>query len=228
MLECYCRSNIWAMCRFLTGAPPKEKIMSLKDCNQKAIAAWKYEGFYEGGMSGYGFIWIKRYESKRVRNDTFRKAVGMFARNGDLLFRGFLNERYKGNLETAILQSANFDDLFDQFEKWFGERKNRFMDKTFELIKQLRPDLKNVKQISTHSHGGVANLLKVLTKTMHEQGSTIKTIAKVQYAVCLQAGIYVPEEFLTDVLTAADIDPNVFMESDEREREHMKGLGIDA
>lgn len=53
------------------------------------------------------------------------------------------------------------------------------------------------------SHGGVANLLKVLTKTMYDQGSSVYTIAKVQYAVCVQAGIYIPEEFLTDVLVAA-------------------------
>ena len=55
------------------------------------------------------------------------------------------------------------------------------------------------------SHGGVANLLKVLTKTMHEQGNSIYTVAKVQYAICVQAGIYIPDEFLTDVLTAVDV-----------------------
>ena len=79
------------------------------------------------------------------------------------------------------------------------------MDKTTELIKQLKPGLTEIKQIKTNSHGGVANLLKVLTKTMNEQGSTIRTIAKVQYAVCLQAGIYIPDEFITDVLVAEDM-----------------------
>ena len=56
------------------------------------------------------------------------------------------------------------------------------------------------------SHGGVANLLKVLTATMKAQGSSIKSIAKMQYAICLQAGIYVPEEFITDILVAANIE----------------------
>lgn len=97
------------------------------------------------------------------------------------------------------------------------------MDKTAELIRKIHPEIKELKQISTHSHGGVANLLRVLTKTMHEQGSTIRTIAKVQYAICLQAGIYVPEEFMTDVLTAADIDPNVFMSHDERMEKEIFG-----
>ena len=64
-------------------------------------------------------------------------------------------------------------------------------------------------KIRTNSHGGVANLLKVLTKTMHEQGSSIRTIAKVQYAICTQAGIYVPDEFITDVLVVADINPDL-------------------
>lgn len=55
------------------------------------------------------------------------------------------------------------------------------------------------------SHGGVANLLKTLTKTMEKQGADIKNIAKVQYAVCIQAGIYIPDEFLMDVAIATDI-----------------------
>ena len=223
MLECYCRTDIWNMCHRLTGDPPKTPFFKLKDDNTPAIKAWEYEGFYEGGMSGFGYIWVQKYESRRVRNDTFRYAVGIFSRNGDLIFRKFLKERYKGDLKTAILQSTNFDELYNQFETWFGERKKRFMDKTLELIKQIRPDLKNVKQISTNSHGGVANLLRVLTKTMNQQGSTIRTIAKVQYAICLQAGIFVPEEFMTDVLTAADIDPDIFMDENERMNKEIFG-----
>lgn len=223
MLECYCRQSAWAICRRQTGEPPKQMIVWLKGKPVESIPSWEYEGFYEGGMSSYGFIWISKYEPRRTRNDTFRHAVGMFMRNGDLLFRAFVKERFSGDLKAAILQAENFDGLFEQFTEWFKERKQRFMDKTAELIRQMRSDLKNVKQISTHSHGGVANLLKVLTKTMHEQGSTIRTIAKVQYTVCLQAGIYVPEEFMTDVLTAADIDPNVFMDHDERMRKEVFG-----
>lgn len=52
------------------------------------------------------------------------------------------------------------------------------------------------KQIT---HGGVANLLKVLTKTMEKQGADIRSIAKVQYAICKQAGILIPDEFIEDV-----------------------------
>lgn len=78
------------------------------------------------------------------------------------------------------------------------------MDKTENELQA-----RNIKLAATgknpQSHGGVANLLKVLTKTMHDQGTSIYTIAKVQYAVCMQAGIYIPDEFLTDVLVAHDI-----------------------
>lgn len=209
MLECYCRTDIWRMCRRQTGEPPQPVLVQLKGKPEKAVRAWEYEGFWTGGMSEYGFIWMPEFEKKRARNDIFRHAAGMFSRKGELLFAAFVKERFGGDLKAAILKARNFDTLFEQFTEWFEERKQKFMDKTAELIRQIRPDLKNITKISTHSHGGVANLLKVLTKTMHEQGSTIRTIAKVQYAVCTQAGIYVPEEFMTDVLTAADIDPEV-------------------
>ena len=68
-------------------------------------------------------------------------------------------------------------------------------------------DLARLKK--PNSHGGVANLLKVLTKTMQEQGADIRSIAKMQFAVCKQANIYLPEEFLTDVATTLDIEGKV-------------------
>ena len=71
-------------------------------------------------------------------------------------------------------------------------------------------DIAKVKEMSTkktpQSHGGVANLLKVLTQTMQKQGADIRNIAKVQYAICVQAGIYIPDEFIRDVAVCLDID----------------------
>ena len=78
------------------------------------------------------------------------------------------------------------------------------MERTEQALSERKEELAK-RGKTPQSHGGVANLLKVLTKTMHDQGSTILTIAKVQYAVCIQAGIYIPEEFLTDVLVAQEI-----------------------
>lgn len=69
-----------------------------------------------------------------------------------------------------------------------------------EVKKQI---LQNGKR--PNSHGGVANLLKTLTKTMEKQGASIQSIAKVQYAICMQAGIYIPDEFIEDVALALSI-----------------------
>ena len=60
-----------------------------------------------------------------------------------------------------------------------------------------------------HSHGGVANLLKILTRTMEKQGADIKNIAKMQYAICKQAGIYIPDEFLLDVAVMLETSSEV-------------------
>ena len=78
------------------------------------------------------------------------------------------------------------------------------MDKANSLTENKAQELK-IKGKVPQSHGGVANLLKVLTKTMKEQGSGIDSIAKMQYAICVQAGIYIVPEFLTDVLVADEI-----------------------
>lgn len=64
-----------------------------------------------------------------------------------------------------------------------------------------------VKEIKTvNSHGGVANLLKVLTKTMQAQGADIRNIAKMQWMICRQANVLLPDEFLTDVSTVLDME----------------------
>lgn len=40
---------------------------------------------------------------------------------------------------------------------------------------------------------------------MEKQGSDITSIAKVQYAICVQAGIYIPDEFIRDVAVTLDM-----------------------
>lgn len=77
-------------------------------------------------------------------------------------------------------------------------------------MKKMDTDIQKWKQFipgnKPQSHGGVANLLKVLTRTMEKQGSDIQNIAKVQYAVCVQAGIYIPDDFIRDVAVTLDMD----------------------
>ena len=205
MIEEYCRSDIWTKCREVTGVAP---LVSLKG----AVKAWEYDGFYDGS-SAYGIVW--QWDRKRGSNETFRKAVGFFSRNGRVFCQGYVDDCFKGDWRKAILHHGNFDSLFLGFEEYFGERKIKFMEKTVDIIKQLRPDIKSIKQLKTNSHGGVANLLKVLTKTMNEQGASIRSIAKMQYGICCQAGIYLPDEFITDVLVATDINPEAWKIDEE-------------
>ena len=79
-------------------------------------------------------------------------------------------------------------------------------------MENMKADIQDIRSMSAmktpQSHGGVANLLKILTKTMEKQGSNIASIAKVQYAVCVQAGIYIPDEFIRDVAVTLDMSIN--------------------
>ena len=73
----------------------------------------------------------------------------------------------------------------------------------FDVTEAKKQIVENGKR--PNSHGGMANLLKVLTKTMEKQGASIENIAKVQYTVCMQAGIYIPDEFIEDVAVALEV-----------------------
>ena len=139
------------------------------------------------------------------REAAIRSAVRYFDEKAEVLFRKFITDCYGGDLKQAMRETESFDKLYKRFEQYFDERRKAFMDETNNLIEARKSELKEVKR-SPQSHGGVANLLKVLTRTMEQQGSTIRSIAKVQYTVCMQAGIYIPEEFITDVLVAAKME----------------------
>lgn len=117
---------------------------------------------------------------------------------GNVFIQCFLNAYYHNSLEIAIKCTETFEQLWQQLLEYFNMRKEKFMERQkaeIDIAKQTGIANKKTPQ----SHGGVANLLKVLTKTMEKQGADIKNIAKMQYAICKQAGIYIPDEFLTDV-----------------------------
>lgn len=113
----------------------------------------------------------------------------------------YLRNRWNG-IENAIMSTKCFLELCTDFTEWFGERRKDF-------LKEMDADIAEIKKFQMsekpQSHGGVANLLKVITKTMEKQGADITNIAKVQYAVCIQAGIYIPDEFVQDVAVAMDV-----------------------
>ncbi|MEA5041563.1 MAG: hypothetical protein VB053_03365, partial [Oscillibacter ruminantium] len=135
----------------------------------------------------------------RARKDsTLQMSWVWFQENSDTICTTYISQRY-GDIRTAMRQTGTFGTLFGRFKEDFAERRAQFMEE-LEMSVPERPTGIAKRGRSPQSHGGVANLLKVLTKTMHEQGSGIETIAKVQYTVCMQAGIYIPDEFLADVL----------------------------
>lgn len=162
-------------------------------------------------------VYDKGFASKMIKqpkNSPLRLACALFANKGDLIAQAYIDEKYNGNWCKAIEETGTFNTLFNGFMDYFNYRRNAFVEKCNELIKQ-NIDERNIKPRKTPipaSHGGVANLLKILTKTMHEQGSSIRTIARVQYTVCMNAGIYIPDEFITDVLVATEMNPNIFEE----------------
>lgn len=205
MIEGFCRANVWEKCKQITGDAP---IVHLRG---KPIEHWEFDGFYDGfsGYTVYDGKLVKKIVREKSRSPR-RRCVALMSRNGEKVCQGMIDERYHGDWKEAIIASKTFENLWREFENYFDYRRKKFMEKTDSLIEQMPKQLTKDGKIRTSSHGGVANLLRVLTKTMHEQGSSIRTIAKVQYAICTQAGIYVPDEFITDVLVAADINPNVW------------------
>ena len=152
------------------------------------------------------YVWdgwlIKKVTNARKEN-IIRDAFLYFV-HGEKLRDAYIRKKY-GTLESAMQETGSFSVLFETFKQDFAKERERFMSNTAELIAERTMELKKQGKLP-QSHGGVANLLKVLTQTMKQQGSSIKTIAKVQYAICLQAGIMIPEEFVTDVLVSANIE----------------------
>lgn len=147
--------------------------------------------------------WLVKKVSDSSKDNIIRDAFIYFV-HGEKLRDAYIKQKY-GDLETAMRQTVKFSVLFNTFLEDFAYRRNQFMEQTNDLLNIKKGELKRQGKLP-QSHGGVANLLKVLTQTMKAQGSSIKTIAKVQYTVCMQAGILIPDEFITDVLVSANME----------------------
>lgn len=223
MLEQFCREAIYSRCK--EHIPPKtQQLVYLKGHKPPQETKRKFADFLE--WSDQYTVYqngIAKRLIKEPSRSPLRLAVGLFSREGAYLCDHMINEFFHNDWEEAMEHYGTFNNLFTGFTDYFAKRKETFMEQTKELIKDQTGVLPKILK-SPHSHGGVANLLKVLTKTMHEQGSSIRTIARVQYAICTQAGIYVPEEFITDVLVAADIEPNIALTYEEHQENEKKRL----
>lgn len=199
MLEELCCDYLYKACHKCVD---RARLVMLKGhCTKEERAFVDYFGHYPH------FNWnaIPLAEISRSRiGGTKRMAWVWFNENADKMCSAFLEREYGGDLTLAMMMTGRFDKLFDEFKAYFADRRAAHMKKRECAVAERKRELAKCGKMP-QSHGGVANLLKVLTKTMHEQGSSICSIAKVQYAVCVQAGIYIPDEFLTDVLVAAEI-----------------------
>ena len=166
-----------------------------------------YESYLKGGLFipiDLEFYGLKGHASMMKRSQIC-KTNKFFRENRNALFDICFTEKY-GTPENAIIQCDSNVKLWNVFSEWFQERREKFLDEMNVAIKEAKKTAlaNGNSRKSPQSHGGVANLLKVLTKTMEKQGSSIQTIAKVQYAVCIQAGIYIPDDFIRDVAVALD------------------------
>ena len=111
-----------------------------------------------------------------------------------------------GGKEKAYEHTERKEELIQRYIEWFAEKRKEMrkgmesgIKKEIERIVKKDETCVNVYKNVRGNQGGVANLLKVLTKTMERQGADIRSIAKVQYSICQQAGIMIPEEFIEDV-----------------------------
>ena len=160
----------------------------------------KYHGYFLD-YSAYQYSWWNGRQKWALNYFIHGKCERYFEDNSEKIISNFLHDTY-GNIETAVLRTDNFMELEEEFQNWFDERRTKFMEQTDTDIQKWKEAFGTTKP---QSHGGVANLLKVLTKTMEKQGADIANIAKVQYAVCVQAGIYIPDEFVRDVAVTLDM-----------------------
>lgn len=181
-----------------------EPLVRLRGAQRQVNEFKDYLSFGEGYTSWDG--WLIKKVTNAKKDNPIRDAFVYFT-HGEKMRDAWIRKNY-GTMENAMRTAGTFTVLFDTFINDFRNRRERFLADMQGLIdtakQQALAQKRSVKM--PQSHGGVANLLKVLTATMKQQGSSIKTIAKVQYAVCLQAGILIPEEFITDVMVAANIE----------------------
>lgn len=199
MLEELCRTAFYNACR---SEEERTSLVALKGKPWKKVN--EFEGFFNAlsSFQWYGLPWKKAIRSN-INNDV-RKCWLWFNENADGICRAYFKQQYDNDVARAMREAGNFDILFDRFKDYFKDRREKFMEKTNKELETRKAELARMGK-TPQSHGGVANLLKVLTKTMYGQGNSVYTIAKVQYTICMQAGIYIPEEFLTDILVANEV-----------------------
>lgn len=194
MVERVCENALKRLCRQVVEChnPP---LVRLKG-DKKNISANPFKGFVNGEFGWFDTYLIGMSRRRAMCHD---KCVAFFNQKSSFLCLIFLTQKYDGDLESAMAQTGKFEVMYQEFLNWFDDKRRKFQMQ-FNVSEAKKQMLENGKR--PNSHGGVANLLKTLTKTMEKQGACIQSIAKVQYTICMQAGIYIPDEFIEDVAIA--------------------------
>ena len=197
MVERVCENALKHLCRQVVKRhnPP---LVRLKD-DKTVIPTNPFKNFVNGE---FGWFDTYLFGMSRRRAMCHDKCVAFFNQKSSFLCLIFLTQKYDGDLETSMVKTQKFDVLYQEFLNWFDDKRRKFQMQ-FNVTEAKKQMLENGKR--PNSHGGVANLLKTLTKTMEKQGASIQSIAKVQYAICMQAGIYIPDEFIEDVAVALSV-----------------------
>lgn len=197
MVEKVCENTLKRLCRPIAEAHNPQLVRLKGDTTE--CPPNPYKNFVNGE-----FGWFDAYlvEMSKPRVMCHDKCVAFFNKNSESICRIFVKENYCANMKYAMFKAGKFTVLYQQFLDWFDDKRREFQME-FNVSEAKKQALENGKR--PNSHGGVANLLKTLTKTMEKQGASIQSIAKVQYAICMQAGIYIPDEFIEDVAVALRI-----------------------
>ena len=197
MLERVCENDLKRLCRPIVEShnPPNVRLKG----DSTEYPPNPYKDFVNGEFGWFDTYLVRMSKPRAMCHD---KCVAFFDKNAEIISRIFIKEKYCDNVEYAIFKTKDFMVLFQQFLIWFGDKRRKFQME-FNVSEAKKQMLENGKR--PNSHGGVANLLKTLTKTMEKQGASIQSIAKVQYTVCMQAGIYIPDEFIEDVAIALSV-----------------------
>lgn len=200
-LERICINKMRDMAEKIVMRESLKTMIKLKDTPEIEVPDYRKYDLYFQGSSWYQYSWWNGRQKWGLNYFIHGKCKRYFEDNSEKIISNFLYDTYV-NIETAVLKTDNFMELSEEFRNWFDERRAKFMEHTDTDIQKWKEACAATKP---QSHGGVANLLKVLTKTMEKQGADIANIAKVQYAVCVQAGIYIPDEFVRDVAVTLDM-----------------------
>ena len=209
-MERNCTSTLKYMASEVFEEKCVRRILRLKGEPQRENEWDRKLDTYFDGSSIYSYsLWGKTHKSLDLKCQMY------FEDHAEEILRVYIQDRW-GDTEAAVEKTPCFLSLCTDFADWFDERREEFLENMTAAIAEIKKFQMSDKP---QSHGGVANLLKVLTKTMEKQGADIGNIAKVQYAVCVQAGIYIPEEFLQDVAIALSITEKEEVDADKEKSE---------